>query len=86
MRRVSEAPDFWVPEDHMFETGEECLEAFPDQAAAAGWNGDWQRRFDAAMIMIADMVNNREPRPIMEKSFSMGATYLRNNGMGHLLK
>lgn len=36
MKRVHEAFDFWVPEDHCFETAEECLEKFPDAGPAVG--------------------------------------------------
>ncbi len=28
--------EYWVPEEHMFKTGNECLEAFPDSGPACG--------------------------------------------------
>lgn len=33
MKLISESCDFWVPDSHAYKTGEECLEAWPSQAA-----------------------------------------------------
>jgi len=49
MRLIGDAPDYWVPEDLLFKTDMDCIDAFPDQAAAGVFNGEWQRRYDLAV-------------------------------------
>lgn len=76
MRRASEAPDFWVPEDHMFKTGGECLEAFPDQAAAGAYKSKWQTKYDSAITVLQAIARDGERSAIK---------YTPANQAGHAL-
>ena len=58
MRRVSEAPDFWVPEDYVYKTASECLLTHPDQAAAGVLHMDWQAKYDRAIVALKEIMDN----------------------------
>jgi len=49
MRKISDAPDYWVPESHVFKTSEECIKAFPKQPAVGLFKREWQIKYDAAV-------------------------------------
>ena len=64
--------EYWVPEDHCFRTGSECLEAFPEAGPAVGVVGtDKHERarnlLKEAMVCIEDgLINEKLAKRIQE--------------------
>lgn len=54
MRRVYEAPDYWVPENYIYLTAEECLKHH-DQAAAGVLDMKWQEKYDKAIKALKEI-------------------------------
>ncbi len=63
MRRISDAPDFWVPEDFIYKSGSECLEAHPEQAATGVWDSGWQTKADKLAKALEKIAWKRNPMP-----------------------
>lgn len=59
MRKVSTAPDFWVPEDSVFLTAGDCLHAHPDQAACGVLHMEWQAKYDRLKDFVAESCPHR---------------------------
>jgi len=68
--------DYWVPEDHLFSSAEECLKKFPDQAAAGVAKPITQKDKDALIVTAVNAASeklrnfNKDKKKICWKSVS----------------
>ena len=70
MRRVHEAPDYWVPESHLYQTSEYCIECHPDDPAVGVWNNKWQKKYDQAVAALKFYANRlHKPNQFVEEKY-----------------
>ena len=75
MKRVHQGPDFWVPESMCFKAADECIQKYPDDAAAGCFNDSWERKYQElegvlgiAVMALQTCKENITPVTYLEKS------------------